>query len=104
MLVDSIPFHVGDHNLFSINRTPGDDLAIGTADKTLSPKLNAFAACGCFMTNAVRSRDVTTVRNRVTPLNRFPRRILGGTELFFFARMPSDGSWIKNNLRPAQCR
>ena len=81
MLVHAMPFHIGEHNLFSINRTLSDDLAIGTADKTLSPKLNAFTTCGCFMTNPVCCSDINRSQSRdcaelfPTP-NTGPHRIL----------------------------
>ena len=99
MLVDAIPFHVGHNNLFSIHRTLGDDLAIRPANKTLAPKLNAVAVGRGFMPDTVCGCDVTTVRNRVTALNRFPSRILGRAEFLFFRRMPADGCWIKNDFR-----
>src|SRR5260370_34764388 len=76
MLVHAIPFHIGDHNLFSIYRTLGNDFAARRRNKALPPKLNSLATCGRFMPDAVRSRDVTTIGNRVTALNRFPGTIL----------------------------
>src|SRR5439155_15570798 len=72
MLVDAVPFHIGHHNLFLIDRTFRDDLAARPSDKTLSPKLNSVAAGRCFMTDPVRCCDITTIGNRVTALNCFP--------------------------------
>ncbi len=91
-------------NLFSIHRTFCDDFAARRANKTLPPKLNSVAAGGRFMADAICGRDVTAIRNRVTALNCFPGRILRRTEFFFFARMPADCRWIKNNFRTAQRR
>src|SRR5205085_4292801 len=77
---------------------------VRAANKTLSPKFNSFAASRRFMTDAVRRRNVTTIRNRVTPLDRLPRVVLRGAEFFFLAWMPADRGRIKNNLGAAQRR
>src|SRR6266566_5421749 len=102
MFVDAIPFYIGHHNLFPIYRTFGEDLAIGAANKALPPKLNSVPAGRGFVPDAICRRHVTSVRNRVTALNRFTDRILRCTEFFFFARMPADRRRIKNNFRTAQ--
>ena len=104
MFVHAIPFYIGHDNLFSIHRTFCDDFSARRSDKTLPPKLNAVAARGRFMADAICSRDVTAVRNCVTALNGFPGRILRRTKFFFFAGMPADCRWIKNNFRTAQGR
>src|SRR5438034_4270872 len=104
MLVDAIPFHIGHHNLFSIDRTFRDDLAARTRHKTLSPKLNSIAAGRYFMTDPVHGCDITAIRNRMTALNYLPGRMLRCAEFFLFAWMPADGCWVKNNLRAPQCR
>src|SRR5260370_30266342 len=89
MLVDAIPFHVGNDNIFSAHRTLGNDFAIGTADKTLPPKLNSVAAATCskwreFMSDAVRRRHVAAIRHRVTALDRLPGGIFGPAPFLFF--------------------
>src|SRR5207253_1637966 len=71
---------------------------------TLPPKFNSVAASRCFVTDPVRRRNVTAVRDRVTALNCFPRRMLRRAEFFFLARMPADRRRIKNNLGATQCR
>src|SRR4029453_1102062 len=104
MFVDAIPFDVGRDNLFPIHRTFCDDFSAWRSDKTLPPKLDAVAAGGRFMADPICSRDVTAIRNCVTALNCFPCRILRRTAFLFFARMPADCRWIKNNFRTAQGR
>src|SRR6266581_3491576 len=104
MFVHAIPFYIGHHNLFSIHRTFCDDFSAWRSDETLAPKLDSISASRGFMADAIRGRDVTAVRNCVTALNGFPGRILGRTEFFFFARMPADCRWIKNDFRAAQRR
>src|SRR5260370_2847364 len=103
MLVHAIPLHIGEHNLFAIDRPLGNDFAARRRNKALPPNLNSLATCGRFMPDAVRSRDVTTIGNRVTALNRFPGRILSRAKFLFFRRMPADGCWVKNHFRSPQC-
>ena len=54
------------------------------------------------MTEAIRRRDITTVRNGVTALDRFPGGMLRGAKFLFLGWMPADGCRIKNNFRAAQ--
>src|SRR6266566_347103 len=104
MFVDAIPFYIGHDNLFSIHRTFRDDFSARSSDKALPPKLNSISTCRRFVADAICSRDITAIRNCVTALNCFPGRILGRTEFLFFARMPADCCWIKNDFRTAQGR
>ena len=85
-----------------IDRTFGDDFAARRRDETLPPEFDPVAAGGRFMADAIRHRDITTVRDRVTALNRFPGRMLRLAEFFFLARMPADRRRIKKNFRAAQ--
>src|SRR5437016_1512954 len=95
MFVHAIPFHVGNHDLFSIYRTFGNDFATRRRNKALSPKLDSVAARRRFVPDAIRGCDITTIRNGVAALDRLPGRILGGAEFLFFRWMPTDGGWIK---------
>src|SRR5437868_13641457 len=102
VFVDPLPINLCGHNFFAINRTFGDDFAIRAADKTLAPEFDAITAGGCFMPNAIRRRDIATVRDGMTTLNRFPRRMLRPAKLLLLLRMPADRCRIKNDLRAAQ--
>src|SRR5437773_538236 len=104
ILVHTSPVDFANHNFFPIARTFRDDLAVGSADKTLSPKFNPVAASWCFVTDTIRRRYVAAVRDRVTALNCFPGRMLRRARFFFLARMPADRRRIKNNLGATQCR
>ncbi len=95
MFVHAIPFHISDHDLFSIYRTFGNNFATWRSNKTLPPKLNSVATNGGFVADAIRGCDITTIRNGVAALDRLPGRILGGAEFLFFRWMPTDGGWIK---------
>ena len=95
MLIDAFPFDVGDNEFFFVDASFGDDFAARRGDKTLSPKFNPITADGAFVADAICHRNKTTVRNRVTALNRFPRRMLRGAVLFLFAGMPADRRRIK---------
>src|SRR6266516_7511452 len=95
MFVHPIPFHVGEDNFFSIHRTFGNDFATRRRNKTLAPELDSIATLGRFMSDAIRRRDVTSVRNGMAALNCFPGRILSRAEFPFFRWMPADGGWIK---------
>src|SRR5437660_1635223 len=102
--VYAAPIDFANHDFLFAGRTFGNDFAIRPANETLSPKFDSVATSRSFVTNAIRRCDITTVRDRMTSLNCFPRVALGGAEFFFFARVPADRSRIKNNLGPAQGR
>src|SRR5215469_1206069 len=104
MLVHSTPLYISHYNFFSIDRSIGDDFAARRGDETLSPKLDPITASWRFMTHTICGCNVTTIRNRVTPLNCLPRSLLSGAIFLFFRRMPANCSWIENNLCAAQCR
>src|SRR5437868_15531866 len=60
---------------------------------------------GCrLVANAIGNRDVNPVRHGVRALNDFPRRMLAVAILSLLARMPTNGSRIKKNLRARQRR
>src|SRR5580704_503655 len=102
MSIDCAPIDICNHDFFIIDRAFGDDLSIRPANKTLTPKLNACSTGGRFMAHAIGDRDVTTVRDSVTALDRSPGRILRFAKLFLLAGMPTDRGRIKQNLGPAQ--
>src|SRR5262249_62243758 len=99
LLVDAGPIVLSHHNLFFVDRTFRDVFAIRPAHEALSPKFNAIPACGRFVTDAVRHRDITPVCDCMTTLNGLPRGMLRLSKFLFFARMPADCGRIKNNLR-----
>src|SRR5882762_4770049 len=76
MLVHPLPIDFANHDFFPIDRTFRNDLTVRSANETLPPKFNSVAASRRFVTDAVRCRHVTTIRDRVTSLNRFPGRVL----------------------------
>ena len=104
VLVHAGPLDICQHDLFPVDRAFGDDLAMRTADKTLSPELDAIAPHRFFVTDAVRHCDVTPIGNGMAALDRFPRRMLRLPELFFLARMPANRRRIKNNFCTRQSR
>src|SRR5207247_3048257 len=103
LLVDASPIDLRRHNLFLIDRTFRDDFAVRPAHKALSPKFNAISTDGCFVADAVRHRDVASVCDGMTALDRLPRGMLRFSKFLFLSRMPADCRWIKNNLCAAQC-
>src|SRR6266851_4273587 len=103
MLVDTGPIDFADHDFFFIDRALGNDLAVGAANETLSPKFDSVAASWRFVTDAIRRSDVATVRDRVTPLTGFPRRMLRRAKFLLLARMPANCRRVENDLRAAQC-
>src|SRR2546423_2058492 len=102
--VDLIPVDLGGHDFFPVGAAFRDDFTAWRDDKALAPKLDPVAAGRRFLTDAIDRSDITTVRDRMTALHRFPCGILGRAVLFLFARMPADRGWIKQNLRAAQGR
>src|SRR5438132_12072242 len=103
LFVYAIPFHVGHHNLFLIDGSFCNDFAVWSANKTLPPELDSVAAGGCFMANAICNRDIATIRDGMTALDRFPGGMLRGAELLLFRRIPADCPRINNIIRSAQC-
>src|SRR5438874_10936039 len=103
MFVYAAPIDIGHHNFFLINRSFGDDFAIRSANKTLTPEFDSVATGGCFVADAICHCDVAPIRNGVATLNGFPRRMLRFAKLLLLARMPADSRRIKNILRTAQC-
>src|SRR5205809_7869764 len=104
MLVYSIPFYIGHHDLFFINGTFCNNFAIRAAYKALPPKFDAVAARRRFMANAICRGDVATVCNGETALNCFPGGMLRQTELLLFRWMQADCCRITNDLSAAQRR
>src|ERR1700674_46160 len=93
--VHPVPFDLGHDGLFAVHARLRDDFAAGRHYKTLAPELDPVAAGGSFVTDAIHRGDVTTVRDRVTALHRFPRGILRRPVFFFLARVPADRGGIK---------
>ena len=102
MFVHPRPIDLRGDNFFPIDTALGDDFAVRTANKALAPKFNPVATGRSFVPNPVRGRNETAVRNRMTPLNGLPSRMLCLSELLLLARMPADCSRIKNNLGAAK--
>src|SRR5437667_1389171 len=102
MLVYPDPFHIGDHNLFFVDGTFCNDLAVRSANKTLPPKFDSVPAGRRFLTDPIRRGDIAAIRDRMAALDRFPRGMLRCAEVFLFRWVPPDRCWIKNNLRAAQ--
>ena len=102
MSIDRAPIDIRDHDFFIIDRAFGNDLAVRSANKTLTPELNACSTGRRFMTDAIGDSNITTVRDGVTALDRFPSRMLRFAKLLFLAGMPADGGWIEQNFGAAQ--
>src|SRR5262249_38702168 len=96
------PVDFANYDFLPIDRTFGDDLAVRAANEALPPKFASIAARRRFVANAICRRNIATVRNRVTTLNRFPRTVLCLSEFLLLARMPTDRRRIKNNFGSAQ--
>ena len=58
---------------------------LGRDDETLAPEFDPIAAGRRFVADAIRRRDVTTIRDRVAALHRFPRGMLRRAVFFFLA-------------------
>jgi len=69
--------------------------------RSFSPKLDAIAARRASWPTRFATATYN-VRDRVAPLDGFPRRVLCSAEFFLFRWMPANGGWIKNNLRATQ--
>src|SRR5215510_10433181 len=102
LLVYSRPTHICHHNFFFIDGTFGDDFAVWSAYKTLSPEFDTIAACRCFVADAVCRRDIAAIGDRVAALDCFPSVILRFAKLLLFRRVPADCCWIENNLSAMQ--
>ena len=77
VFVNPFPIDLRGHDFFSIDGAPGDDFAVRPAHETLAPEFYPVTAGGRFMSYAIWHRDIATIRNGMTALNRFPRRMLG---------------------------
>src|SRR5947209_15916009 len=73
MLVHARPIDFAGDNFFPINRTFGDNLAVRSANETLSPKFDSLSASRRFVTNSICRSDVATVRDVVASQDRFLR-------------------------------
>jgi hypothetical protein len=100
VLVDPLPFHLGENNFFAIHARLGQDLAARRNDEALPPKLNPFAADGHFVSDTIDRGDEAAVRDRVAALHRFPGGMLRVTVFGFLRRMPADRSRIKRISAP----
>lgn len=71
MLIDRRPINVAHHQLLSIDRAFGDDLAVRTAQEALAPEFDAVTPGGCLASYPIGHRHIATIRDRMTPLNCF---------------------------------
>src|SRR5206468_4483555 len=76
MLVYPAPFHIGDHNLFFVDGTFCNDLAVRSANKTLPPKFDSVPSGRRFLAAPIRRSDIAAIRDRMAALDRFPRGML----------------------------
>ena len=74
-------------------RSFGNDSSKRICYKRLPPE-SQFA----FLADAIDDHDVNSVCNRVTTLNRFPRRVLRLIHLGLFFGEPPDRSWVEQKL------
>src|SRR5262249_18136382 len=102
LLIDASPIDFRRHDLLMIDRTFRDDFAVRPAHEALTPKFNAISAGRHLVANPVCHRDVASIGDRMTTLNRLPSGMLRFSKFLFLARMPADCRWIKNNLCSAQ--
>ena len=93
--LDAVPIDFRRHDFFPIGASFREDFAARRDDETLSPELDPVAAGWRFVTDTIDRRHVTTIRDRVAALHRFPGGILGCAVLFLLARMPADRRRIK---------
>src|SRR5438874_7160763 len=104
ILVDALPFHLGEDNFFAIDRALRDDLPAGRANETLAPKFNAIPSRWRFMTHAIHHRNIAAVGYGMSALHRLPSGKLRRAVFLFLARMPANGRGVKQNLSVAQSR
>src|SRR5207244_1085531 len=104
VLVDVFPIDIPQHNLLSIHRSFGKNLAVRARDKTLSPEFNPLATDWLLVTDAIGDGDIAAVGNSMATLDRFPGRMLRVAEFLFLARVPTDCRRIKNNFCAVECR
>src|SRR5262245_13023757 len=102
LLVDASPLDLCRHNLFLVDRTFRDDLAIRSAYEALAPKFNAISASGRFVTDSVCHPQLAPVGHCMTKLNPSPRRMVPLSKFPFPTLVPADCRWIKNNLCATQ--
>ena len=70
--IDAVEIDFVDENFLFLNTRLGDDLARRIGDEALAPELDAVAADGRFVADAIRDRNITTVGHGVRALDRFP--------------------------------
>src|SRR5438105_1551918 len=90
-----------DHDLFFLSGFR-DVSPEGIRDERMAEERDAVGAWLVFMPDAVRRRNVHTVRDGVTALDGAPRFDLRCTPFIFLCRMPPDRRRIEEHLRTEQ--
>jgi len=88
ILVHAVPIGIGHYN-FSRSTEPFSTISPSGRNEALPQNSIAIAARRGFMADTICHGDVTTVRDRVAPLDGFPRRVLCSAEFFLFRWMPA---------------
>src|ERR1700723_110653 len=91
-----------DHeDFFLVLRGLGHHLSERVGDKGIAPELKPGITCRvpALKAHPVYDRDIDSVRDGVTALNRFPGVELRCAEFRFLCRMPADARGIENYLR-----
>ena len=88
-----------DHQgFFPVHGRLPDNFSGWIRDEALSPEFNPVSSGRRFVPRSVRDRNVTAVRDRMRPLDRFPGGILPLAVRLLFAWMPADRSWIEKDF------
>ncbi len=83
---DLIEVEFDNHNLFLGNSGFGQQLATGITGETLPPKFDTRVNDGLFCPNTIYGRNITTIRDRMRTLDRFPTVKLCVSLCRFFLR------------------
>src|SRR5262245_31294859 len=85
-------------NLLLIGARLAENLAAGAGHEALSPELEAIAADGAFVADAVGHGHVAAVGHGVRSLDDFPRSVLIHAVFLLLPGMPADGGGVEKNL------
>src|SRR2546427_595986 len=102
--LDSRQIDLGEHEGLVLGRL-GDQDPERVADERVTPEFDSRApprAAELLEADTVHRGDPTTVRDRVTALDRFPGIELLLAVLLFLRGVPTDRGGIKQNVRPLQ--
>ena len=91
--------------LFAVGAGLGENFPGRSRHKTLSPELDALAAHALedFVAHTIGHAHITTIRDGMAPLDRFPRIMLERAVFLLLARMPANGRGVKTESpRPAK--